>query len=254
VKVTVEDIRRQYAELSDEGLLELEPEDLMEQARKCYDEEMARRGLKAAQTRAPATPLTEAEPRAAEELVVAGTFQSVEQALQARELLQDAGIAAFLPKEYRAGMIGGLAVMVPATALESAREVLTPPSDLSYIRHGMGAVRPYVYGTLDLLDFVSQVFSSAELERSEIGPDAIRAEIMIGDSAVVLDLSDPPHASAAPSSILVYVPDVDATYELALEAGAVSLAEPADKPYDERSAGVKDSFGNTWWISTYTGA
>jgi PhnB protein len=47
------------------------------------------------------------------------------------------------------------------------------------------------------------------------------------------------------------VDDVDAAYERAVEAGAQSLAEPEDKPYDERSAGVKDSFGNTWWIATY---
>jgi PhnB protein len=47
------------------------------------------------------------------------------------------------------------------------------------------------------------------------------------------------------------VEDVDAAYARALEAGGVSVAPPADKPYQERSAGVKDSFGNTWWISTY---
>jgi uncharacterized glyoxalase superfamily protein PhnB len=43
-------------------------------------------------------------------------------------------------------------------------------------------------------------------------------------------------------------------YERALEAGGTSHAEPEDKPYDERTGAIKDSFGNTWWISTYTGA
>ncbi len=152
-------------------------------------------------------------------------------------------------------MIGGMTVMVPASELESARDgCWTPPSDLSYIRHGVGAVRPYVYGTLDLLDFVQHVFGSAELERSEIGATTIHVEVMIGDSVIAMEVSDPPHAKAVPSSIIVYVPDVDATYALALEAGGASHAEPADKPYDERSAAVQDSFGNTWWISTYTGA
>ena len=202
MKVTVEDIRRQYAELSDEGLLELEPDDLMEQARQCYDEELARRGL----TPPPAAPLPDREARATEAFVVAGTYQSLEQAMQARELLRHAGITAYLPKEHRAGMIGGMTVMVPASELESARDVLTPPSDLSYIRHGMGAVRPYLYGTPDLLDFVTHVFGSAELERSEIGSTTIHAAVMIGDSAVVLDLSDTPNASAGPSSILVTYP------------------------------------------------
>ncbi len=39
----------------------------------------------------------------------------------------------------------------------------------------------------------------------------------------------------------------------ALELGATSVDAPADKPYQERNAGVRDSFGNIWWISTYTG-
>jgi uncharacterized glyoxalase superfamily protein PhnB len=35
------------------------------------------------------------------------------------------------------------------------------------------------------------------------------------------------------------------------EAGAEEIAPPEDKPYGERTAGVKDGFGNTWWIATY---
>jgi PhnB protein len=40
----------------------------------------------------------------------------------------------------------------------------------------------------------------------------------------------------------------------ALSAGATSVAAPENKPYQERAAGIKDSFGNTWWIATYTGS
>jgi len=28
---------------------------------------------------------------------------------------------------------------------------------------------------------------------------------------------------------------------------------PADKPYHERQAGVRDAFGNVWYIATYVG-
>jgi PhnB protein len=48
-----------------------------------------------------------------------------------------------------------------------------------------------------------------------------------------------------------YVPDVDVTYARALAGGAESIAAPDDKPYDERAAGVRDRYGNTWWIATY---
>jgi PhnB protein len=59
---------------------------------------------------------------------------------------------------------------------------------------------------------------------------------------------------ATHTSVYIYVSDVDAAYRRALQAGAVSLAEPEDKPYQDRVAGVRDSYGNIWWIGTYQGA
>ena len=63
MKVSIEDIRRQYAELSDEGLLEIDRQDLMDQARQCYDEERARRQLAPEAKAPPAAPRREAAPR-----------------------------------------------------------------------------------------------------------------------------------------------------------------------------------------------
>lgn len=53
-----------------------------------------------------------------------------------------------------------------------------------------------------------------------------------------------------PAMLHLYVEDVDAVYERALAAGAESIAEPADQFYGDRMAGVKDVFGNRWWIAT----
>jgi PhnB protein len=47
------------------------------------------------------------------------------------------------------------------------------------------------------------------------------------------------------------VEDVDAAYRRAIAAGATSVAEPSDKPYQERGAGIEDSYGNIWYIATY---
>ena len=269
MKVSIEDIRRQYADLSDEGLLEIDRQDLMDQARQCYDEELARRQLKFPQSAGPRSPRRPEAPGEIEDLVEAASFHSQEEAHMARELVRAAGIPAYLSSEHavasvrgRFADLSGLELLVPARALESAREVLAAQvseedlagealADASYIRHGVGAVRPYLYGRLDLPDFVQQVFGAVELERHEFSATAFHVEAMIGDSVVVMEVSDPPHDAAAPASVYVYVHDVDAAYERALEAGAASVAPPADKPYQERSAAVKDSFGNTWWISTY---
>lgn len=122
-----------------------------------------------------------------------------------------------------------------------------------YIRHGVGAVRPYLYGNLDLIDLLKQAFGAEELERLPT-PKGFHIEAKIGDSVVVLELGEfPPGISPTRASIYVYVADVDAAYQRALAAGATSSAAPEDKPYQERAAGVKDSFGNTWYFATFTG-
>ena len=254
MKVNAEDFRHQYAGLSDEALLDVDRQELVELARACYDEELARRKLKAP-ARAPAA--THApEPHAeAEEFAVAQTYESAEEARLARELLRGAGIAAHLGA-------GGLALLVPVSTREEARELLdaqisdealaeAATAGASYVRHGVGTVRPYLYGNVDLIEFVQQVFGAVELERFAFGPKCFHVEAAIGDSVVVLEVADPPPAIAAPASVYVYVPDVDAAYGRALEAGAEEIAPPEDKPYGERIAGVRDGFGNTWWIATY---
>ncbi len=56
---------------------------------------------------------------------------------------------------------------------------------------------------------------------------------------------------AFPIWLHVYVPDVDASYQRALEAGGLSVEEPKQSEGDpDRRAGVKDPAGNTWWIAT----
>lgn len=122
-----------------------------------------------------------------------------------------------------------------------------------YIRHGRGAVRPYLHGPLELPEFIKTVFHARELERHVYEKGGVHVELLLGDSVVVIEASTPPSASAAPGQVYVYVEDVDAVYARALSAGARPVARPEDKPYQERSAGFLDGFGNTWWLSTYRG-
>ncbi len=214
MRISAEDLRRQYADLSDDALLEVDREDLVELARTCYDEELARRNLQAASAR----------PDEPDDFVVAATFSSHQEAKAASGLLIRDGI----PNQLESG---GLTLLVPASFLAEARDILDaqiPEEQLaeaaasaSYVRHGVGTVRPYLYGNLDLVDFVQEVFGAVELERTELGPSSFHIEAAIGDSVLVLEVSDPPHESAAPASVYVYVPDVDAAYSRALHEGAV---------------------------------
>jgi PhnB protein len=122
----------------------------------------------------------------------------------------------------------------------------------THVRNGIGAVRPFIFGRLDLLDFVQQVFGAVELERNTI-QNGFHVQARIGDSVVVLSAMEPPYAQATVASMYVYVDDVDATYERAIAAGATSLGAPADRPFQERTAAVQDTFGNVWYLARYVG-
>jgi uncharacterized glyoxalase superfamily protein PhnB len=78
----------------------------------------------------------------------------------------------------------------------------------------------------------------------------VHASVRIGDSIIML--GDAPEASKArPTNLTVYLDDVDAAYQRALDAGAKSLREPMDAFYGDRVAGVEDSAGNNWWITAH---
>src|SRR5262249_54072274 len=79
------------------------------------------------------------------------------------------------------------------------------------------------------------------------------AEVRIGDSMLMIGGGAPPERPYSgqewPTALHVYVKDTDATFKRALEAGATSIGEPRDMEYGERGAGVKDAFGNVWYIA-----
>jgi PhnB protein len=77
----------------------------------------------------------------------------------------------------------------------------------------------------------------------------MHAELTVGDSLVMLGQSSGEWKPLS-AALYLWVPDVDATYARALEAGATSQSAPDDKPYGHRSAGVVDKNGITWWIGS----
>jgi PhnB protein len=118
---------------------------------------------------------------------------------------------------------------------------------------GYTTVSPYlvIKGAQRVIDFLKQAFGATDLRRYEM-PDGtiMHAEVRIDDTVIMMgDAGE--EWPAIPSFLHVYVPDVDATYARALNAGGVSVQEPVRKEGDpDRRGGVKDPGGNTWWIST----
>jgi hypothetical protein len=119
------DFKSHFEMLSDEALLETDREDLVEAARECYDQEIARRGLSPA-----AGPLAgEAEPAETGDPneqgpVCIATYTDGEEASLARGLLDSAGIPVFLANERQALGAFQLKLMVPGEFAEQAVEIL----------------------------------------------------------------------------------------------------------------------------------
>jgi hypothetical protein len=130
VQIDPEDFKRHYALLSDDALLEIDRDELVDAARPYYDSELVERKLALPDTEEiaptpdqggdPALGQTEDGPQ------LVGTFLSLEDANLARGLLQSADIPCSLENEYMARRSGNgaLRLMVPASAYDRACEIL----------------------------------------------------------------------------------------------------------------------------------
>lgn len=125
-----------------------------------------------------------------------------------------------------------------------------------YKPDGHSTVSPYlvVDGASATIAFLTHVFGAVELSRFPGDAGKImHAEIRIEDT--VLMLADGVEAwPVVPAHVHVYVLDVDATYQRALDAGATAVKAPVQNEGEEdRRGGVKGPGGTTWWIATRVG-
>jgi uncharacterized glyoxalase superfamily protein PhnB len=121
------------------------------------------------------------------------------------------------------------------------------------LRVGFHTITPYiaVREATELIGFVKRAFG-AEGGVLGIGSEGgIHAEMKIGDSMVMIGGGAALNRTPMPTALHYYVPDCDAVYRRAIEAGATSLMEPADQFYGDREAAVKDVAGNHWYIATH---
>ena len=132
---------------------------------------------------------------------------------------------------------------------------------VSPIPEGYHSVTPYlaVDDAAAAIDFYKTAFGAKERVRMEAPGDKVgHAELEIGDSLVML--SDPfPQATTSPpselggtsASVFLYVEDVDAVVQQAVDAGATVTMEVADQFWGDRFGAVKDPFGHVWSIATH---
>ena len=125
---------------------------------------------------------------------------------------------------------------------------------------GYHTVTPYliVDNGANALDFYRDAFGANELFRLPMGDKIGHAEIRIGNSHVMLADEFPDMGALGPNSrggptasFMIYVPDADAAYSKAVNAGA-----RADRPvtlefWGDRIGSVIDPFGHKWSLATH---
>ena len=84
------------------------------------------------------------------------------------------------------------------------------------------------------------------------------AELLIGDSKIMLSDEFPEMKSLSPTtiggspvSLYLYVEDVDKTFNLAVTEGGKSLFPVQDRFYGDRHGTIQDPFGHIWSIATH---
>jgi PhnB protein len=118
-----------------------------------------------------------------------------------------------------------------------------------------------VRNAADAIEFYKKALGATEIMRMA-GPDGKigHAELKIGDSIIFLsdefpDMGcgkSPQTVGAYTGAIYLYVPDVDAAFEKAVNAGAKATMPVTDMFWGDRHGQVVDPFGHAWSISTHT--
>ena len=133
MKLDAEHFRQHYRTLSDGELTALDPADLTDVARGCYNKELERRGLSGVTARLAALETPEAGDGEPEEPVEQADWDEpvslghVSRNTPMRAILRVAGIPSYLEDEYTPAFAGGARgcrLMVPAARFEEARAVL----------------------------------------------------------------------------------------------------------------------------------
>jgi|SRR5215469_11963890 len=108
-----------------------------------------------------------------------------------------------------------------------------------------------VDGAAAFWEFLEKAFCAEEKYMMRDDAGRVRhAAARCGES--IIEFADAgPQWKAMPAGLHYYVQNCQEVYRRALEAGATSLYEPANRDYGDLEAGVRDPAGNFWFIATH---
>ncbi len=129
------------------------------------------------------------------------------------------------------------------------------PASAPGVPPGQRTVTPYlvVEEPDALLRFIETAFGGELRSRHEDDTGRVmHAEITVGDSVIMVGGANEAYP---PTRALVhlYLPDADAAWKAAIEAGGRSVRDPESMDYGDRTGGVEDPWGTQWWVATPVG-
>lgn len=111
----------------------------------------------------------------------------------------------------------------------------------------------------EAIEFYKKAFGAKELYRLAGPDDSIgHAELQIGDSRIMLadesqmiGTESPNTLGGCPVSLILYVENVDAAFNQAVQAGAKIKGELKDQFWGDRSGSLEDPFGHRWSLASH---
>jgi len=115
---------------------------------------------------------------------------------------------------------------------------------------GFNTVTPYFFvnDAPAFLTFLVDGLGGTEIGRHVHDGRIANAQIRLGTSTIMVSEASA-QFPAMPGSYYLYVENADEAVARATRAGAISIMDVQDMPYDDRQGGVRDPHGNLWWIS-----
>jgi uncharacterized glyoxalase superfamily protein PhnB len=138
------------------------------------------------------------------------------------------------------------------------------PEVREYTPARLHSLTPYLSckNAAEAITWYQEVFDARLLGEPIIMDDGRvgHCELRVGDSVFMLAGEFPEENHLSPEtlggssvSLMLHVPDCDATFALALERGATQL-RPIDVAYGARRGTLRDPFGHGWFIATHVEA
>lgn len=129
-----------------------------------------------------------------------------------------------------------------------------------YRPQGYTTITPFLVATpaREAIDFYREVFGATVIDITDGPGDTVaHAELdfgsgrmQIADPAPAMGLIAPDGTNDVNHSYVIYVPDVDASFAKAVEAGSTAFEEPSTFVTGDRFGAILDPYGHRWAIMT----